>query len=132
MVTITTTPLTAVDLPTDEQAEKLICMVAEAHPILVLAEGDDEPSFRRQFERAMRWLAYARRQPEPNEDYYFTFWLDAAREWLNDRGFLGGVTLKPLVCAVVASGVTYTPLTQKPDESSRVRGCASSWSTRPA
>jgi len=86
-------------------------MVAAAYPIL--QPGNREEN---QFALAMRWAAYARRQPEPNELYFWSYWLDGCKAWLGRQGYSGGVTLRPFTAALVASGVSYAPLLRYPHD----------------
>jgi hypothetical protein len=115
MVSITPAPLQSVDLPTREQQDALLKMVAAAHPQLRLPEGGDPYSHRHMFARAMLYAAHARRQPEPATGYATSFWAADCRDFLERYGeTTGGVVLLPFVSALIASGVTYTSPTNWP------------------
>ena len=116
MTSITAAPLLSVDLPTDEQQTELLRMVGTAYPQLRLPADSDAYSHRHQFGRAMRYCAYARRVPEPATGFYFTFWLDDCRQFLDRHGYLGGVGLPAFVAAIVASAITYAPLINYPHD----------------
>jgi hypothetical protein len=99
--------LPTADLPCGEELAMLRAMVLRVHPTTLTCTIDE-------FERAIRYFAFARRQPEPNNQFYPVFWLDAAREFLARNGYANAVSLRALVAAAIASGVTYTPLTRWP------------------
>jgi len=116
MVTITPTPLLSVDLPTDEQAEELLRRVVAVYPQLRRPETVDPFTHKHQFERAMRYCAYVRREEQPQTGYYFSYWLDDAREFLDHHGYIGGVGLQSFVSAIVASGIVFAPLDNFPHD----------------
>ena len=116
MVTITPTPLASVDLPTEEQLTALMRMVEAAHPQLRLPEGQDPYNHHLQFGRAMFYCAYVRRHPVPQTGYYFSYWLDDARIFLERHDYAGRVLLLPFVSAIVASGIAYATLERYPHD----------------
>ena len=108
MVTITSTPLQSIDLPTTEQQDALLKMLAAKHHALRLPEGGDPYSHRHMFSRGMFYAAHVRRRPEPATGFATSFWLDDAKEFLAQYDYAGGMALLPFVSALICSGVVYT------------------------
>lgn len=101
------TQLPNAEFPSADELAELRSMVLRRYPTTLTCSLD-------QFERAIRYLAFARRQKEPNKQVYPVFWLDACRDWLRKQGYDTNISLRALVAACVASGVTYTPLDRWP------------------
>lgn len=96
-----------VDLPNQAELEQLLSLVTTAHPKL---QGAGVEGVR----WAMLYLSFARKQPELNEQYYPTHWLDQGRDWLRSQAHDARMSLRDLVAAAVASGVAYSPLVRFP------------------
>ena len=100
-------PALVIDLPNLRELTELRSMVLRQYPVELTCPLD-------QFERAIRYLCYARRQPKPNTQFYPVFWLDACRDWSRKQGYDTNISLRALVAGCVASGVAYTPLNRWP------------------
>jgi len=99
-------PLPPVDMPDDDELVALHNLIVSRYPQLACAQD--------QFERALLFMAFARRQSKLNASYYPTFWLDGATDWLRRNGYQADLRLAALIAAAVASGVPYSPLDRFP------------------
>lgn len=100
-------PIVRPDLPDHNQLATLRSMVLSKYAVQLSCTPQ-------QFELALHWTCFARRQPKPNTQFYPVHWLDVCREWLHKQGFGTDMSLRALVAGCVASGVTYTPLDRWP------------------
>jgi len=101
-------PLPAVDLPNAEELVELHSLIVSRYPQLACAQD--------QFERALLFMAFARRQSKLNASYYPTFWLDGATDWLRRNGYQADLRLAALIAAAVAAGVPHSPLHRFPHD----------------
>ena len=120
MVSITSTPIQAVDFPTERQQDELLRLVTDAYPMLRVPPGQ-EMAHRREFSQSLFYCCHARRVQELATGIGFQYWLadcydflQQRDEALGQRGYTGRVTLLPFVAAIVASGIAFAPLTRLP------------------
>ena len=96
------------DLPSAEEADRLLAMVTGAYPKLRCPD-DGLPTFKAQFRNALSWLAFVYRTDKLATQYAPTFWCDAYREWATRQGFADtSMGLRPFAAACIASGIAYT------------------------
>jgi hypothetical protein len=100
--------LPSADVPNDAELDRLLAMVAKAHPCLREADRD-------QFAYALHFLAHVYRVSEPNTEYAASYWTDMCKDWLGTQGYpIQQMGLRPFVAAAVASGIVYGPLDEWP------------------
>lgn len=112
-VRISAPPLQRAARPTSAEGDKLLAIVVKTYP--VLEPRLDDVKFREQFDRALLYLVYARRQSEPNEKYFGSYWGDVCDAFCRAHG-VGGprVNLTAMTAAAVCSGVSFTALDDFP------------------
>jgi hypothetical protein len=96
------------DSPNPEELKKLYDMVCAEYPQL------DCPL--EMLDRAMLFVAFARRQPTLNSSYYAFVWCDGCSDWLRRQGYPSSITLAAFTAACVVSGVLYSPLQRWPHD----------------
>jgi hypothetical protein len=94
-----------VDLPTDNQVDRLIAIVTEAHPKLKPAEN--ETAYRQHFINSLHYLTFAFRADNFSQ-YATTVHLDECSTWLQKFDLVGGTSMKAFVAAAIAQRFNHS------------------------
>jgi hypothetical protein len=89
----------SVDLPTDNEVDRLIALVEQAHP--KLCPAPNETSHRQHFINALHFLTFAFRS-ESFSQYASSVHLDECAVWLQKFDLPGGTSMKAFVAAAIA------------------------------
>ncbi len=100
------TELPKADVPDAGELVQLHGMVVHKYPVLKCLQDE--------FERALLFCAFARRQEKLNASFFPMFWWDGAKDWLRRQGYPSNLSLAAFTAACVASGVPYSPLQNYP------------------
>jgi hypothetical protein len=98
------------DLPSLDEMKRLFAAVKHLAPGKLDDKYDPDKPFRG-FCACFRWLQNQGRADQPNKKFSITYWTDACKSWLRQRGAIANdVDGNLLVLAVCASGdVAYVP-----------------------
>jgi hypothetical protein len=88
------------DLPRPDELVILHSMVVNRYPQLACAQD--------QFERALMAIAYFRRSPKLNSQFYPTYWMDAVRDWLKKQGYNPVISLSAFTAAAIGANVAHS------------------------
>lgn len=101
------------EMPTEDQTTRLLEIVLSAYPALA-PQGQLVDEYRENFGRALLYLAYAQRRPQPDAQHAAWFWIDEAGQWLrrNSRPFR--LALHPFLAAVICQGIPFTAYDDPP------------------
>jgi hypothetical protein len=103
--------LPAADLPSPAQCAALIERVIAKYPALAHRDIPKE-LYAAQFERAMRWAAFAGRSDKANSKYAVSFWVDECRAWLAKAGFPPEMLFAPFIAPLIVSGILFESFDQ--------------------
>jgi hypothetical protein len=95
----------SVDLPNENEVDRLIALVEEAHPKLKPAEN--ETSHRQHFANAIYFLSFAYRA-ENFSQYQATVHLDECTTWLQKFDIAGGTSMKAFVAGAIAQRFNHS------------------------
>jgi hypothetical protein len=100
------------DLPSDEELEQLIKLVASKYPVLSCSDAREKD----QFFNALHFFCFAYRTPDRlATECSFAYWADTFNDWARSRGYDGArVGVKAFTAAAVASGVAHSPIDNFP------------------
>jgi hypothetical protein len=88
------------DMPRPDELVILHSMVVNRYPQLACAQD--------QFERALMAIAYFRRSPKLNNQFYPTYWMDAAKDWLRHQAYNPVISLSAFTAAAIGANVMHS------------------------